>query len=283
MAIDLTSLSNAANTALALSNLVLVSPVQSNRYQPQDDNGNAFGTPLLFNFEGENTASLDSLITDHYVEDNTAIEDHIALAPEIITVNGFIGELNNVTPEALEPIRQAADRLQVINAYLPVISEAAQEAYNAAFQAYQLSQTIRRAAVSSWQSINNSGTINEIGSDGLIGGEVNQNQNKQQVFFGQIYGYWRRKTLFTVQTPWAIFKNCSLLRVRAIQGEEDQNISDFELTFKVIRFARTYTDQGDMSADSSQGRLVNQWSQSVNLGVTTPQPSISLTQAISSL
>ena len=41
----------------------------------------------------EDEVNLESDITDHYVEDNTAVQDQVSLKPEEVTVHGLVGEL----------------------------------------------------------------------------------------------------------------------------------------------------------------------------------------------
>lgn len=258
--------------ATALSNLILVTPQSVQGFQPQNK-PNSDGTPstaapppsFLFDFEGEQTLSLQSDITDHYVESNIAIQDQIALKPEIFTTHGFVGELNDVVPELLKPVKFVADKLTTIGAYEPQLSSTALIAYATAFQVYQTAQTIANNAVASW--------------DTLLGSE---NQNKQQIAFAKFYGYWRDRTLFTIQTPWAIFQNMAILNLRAIQDEETRVVTDFELSFKMIRTAATFlvTSANDVSLS---GRLSSQASGLTDLGTSSPTPSISLPQGLSNM
>src|SRR5271163_4191719 len=89
---DISTTAQLITTALAL-----VTPQANIGYKPQSLTGAVLPT-LLFHTEGENVAHLQSDITDHFIEDNTAINDQIALKPEMVTVHGFIGELNDVFP-----------------------------------------------------------------------------------------------------------------------------------------------------------------------------------------
>lgn len=271
----------AATTALTLSNLVLVTPQKNVGYLPTQQGNQSLNVPtLMFHYEGENTVQVESDITDHYIEDNTSIADQIALKPEIITVQGFIGELNNVTPEELIALKLAAEKLQVISAYTPELSITGQILYNQAEQVYRLAQTIKNNAVSSWNSVANrggagtSGQLNQIGATGLI--TNNGAQTLQQKMFQQFYGYWRNRALFKVQTPWAIFNNCAILGVRAIQDESTKVISSFEVRFKLVRVAKTQRDSLAFDSSNSQGRTVNQGAPLVDLGTQTPLQSIGL-------
>ena len=238
MAINLSALSTATTTAQALSNLVLVSPQEDRGIQPQATSDQTATPPkFLFNYYGEQVVGIESDITDHYVEDNTALQDQIALRPELITGRGYIGELTDIAPELLQPLKILADKLTVINAYVPVLTVSAQIAYNAALQAYQAAQLAAQSAVAAWSTIKGS-------ADGsiTIGNAVFAPQNvqtKQQIAFQSFYGYWKERRLFTVQTPWAVFQNCAIKSVRAVQGEDTRVMTEFEVTFKPINFAKT--------------------------------------------
>ena len=282
---NLSSLAPITTAATALSNLILVSPQKTIGYQPQSQ----FVIPgvqqqgqqppaLLFHYEGEQTVMIESDITDHYVENNTSIQDQVALRPEMITTQGFIGELNDIAPAALQPLQTIADKLTIINAYTPVLSTTALIAYNEAFQAYQLGANAVGSAVAAWSSLTGTGGESVIGSTGI---QTQPNQNKQQTAIQQFYGYWRNRTLFTVQTPWAVFQNMAIQSLKAIQDEKTNIITDFEVSFKMIRFAST---TAVTLPTTQQGRLQNQSSPLVNNGVASSSsgPSLSAGSALSS-
>ncbi len=287
MAINLSGLAPRTTAATALANLVLVSPQSTQGYQPQNppnlngDTSTQQKPPaILFHYEGEQTVQLTSDITDHFIEDNTAIQDQIALKPEIVTTHGYIGELNNVPPKGLALLKSAADRLTVINAYAPQASITAQIAYNEAFLLYQVAANAANSAVAAWTSVANffTGDSGEsiVSSTGL---KTASNQNKQQVAFQQFYGYWRSRTLFTVQTPWAVFQNMAIASLRAIQSEETRVITDFEVQFKMIRNASTLTI-GSGVPISYSGQAATQASGLTDLGTSSPTPSTSLGDGI---
>lgn len=273
MALDLSGLSNATTTATALSNLILVTPQTTIGYQPQNfPSWKKDTTPLppslLFHYEGEQTAQLTSDITDHFVEDNSAIQDQIALRPVIITTQGFVGELNDIAPKALLPVKVAAEKLTTISAYVPALSVTALRAYSQAAFLYSTAKNVANAAVAAWSTINgqSGGGQAVISGTGITpGGEA---QNKQQIYFQQLYGYWQKRALFTVQTPWAVFQDMAIQSLRAVQNAETRVISDFEITFKQMRFASTLSTTIRRYSDAQfQGRLNSQGAQVVDLGV----------------
>lgn len=256
---------NFTSTATALSNLALVTPQKRLGYAPQSKptkNGQQRSNPpsLLFNYEGENGITLGTDITDNYTEDNSAIADNIALRPEEVTVVGYIGELNNVPANAaLETLREIAERLTIINAYTPVLSATAIRAYNQATLLYAVGSNAVEAAVSAWATLD--------AQVGLLG--LGSAQTKQQIFFQQFYGYIRSRTLFTVQTPWCVFTDMAVLSFRAVQPEETQNYSRFEITFKKIRTAQTSITPG-VNPSNFEGRASAQASNVVDFGTVVP-------------
>ena len=289
-AINLSDLSNATTSAGALSNLILIDPQKVIGIQPQKDTsglGAVFdvltgGPPkFLFHYEGENTISLTSDITDHYVEDNTAIQDQSALSPEKVKVSGFIGELNDVVPEAVAFLKTIAEKLTVLSPYEPELTADALRAYNAAFQAYNAAKAVVNSAVASWASITGTGggvtiTGSESQAELALLGRDKVSQTKQQVAFQQFYGYWRQRTLFTVQTPWAIFKNMAIESLTAVQDPDTDKITNFEIEFKIMRFAQSLLDGGGLVS----GRLSEQASAVVDLGTSTPAQSLDLIGAL---
>lgn len=268
----LETLSNTMITARALNNLILVWPQQKTGYQPES---RVFGKSstderFLFDYEGDNTITLSSEITDHYVEDNYSIADHISLAPEIITTQGFVGELNNNTNEASPLIKDLANKLGDIAAFDPQLSLSARRAYGQAFQAYQAFSILKRSGIAAWSNIA-AGRVQgptEI-SPGLNTDQYVQatnnfsTQNRQQIAFQKFYGYRKARTLFTVQTPWAIFKNCAIQEIVATQDATTRYVSSFQVTFKPILTSRTATVD---SLDVFQGRLSSQAADVVNSG-----------------
>src|SRR5579863_4903278 len=111
------------------TSVALVTPQTNVGYQPQNQDGQQPPT-LLFHYEAENTAQLQSDITDHFIEDNTAIQDQIALKPEKITVHGFIGELNDVFPVSIPNNGQISALLPNVAQFVPQLTTAGQAAIN---------------------------------------------------------------------------------------------------------------------------------------------------------
>ena len=271
---NISALANTVASALGLSGLILASPQKTVGYQPQNapsfKKDTAAQQPtLIFNYEGEQAVALESDITDHYIENNTSIQDQIALKPETITTHGFVGELNDIAPAALQPLKTIADKLTPVGAYAPALSATAIIAYTEAQFAYTIGANAVNTAVSAWSSINGGGGESVINGAGIA--SQAKNQTKQQQYFQQFYGYWKSRTLFTIQTPWAVFQDMAIKSLRAVQDAETNVITDFQVTFKLMRFASTtLTENALYGTNSFQGRSAAQSALEVNLGTSTP-------------
>lgn len=253
MAVNLSALSQVTTTATGLANLILVTPVEQNVIQAQSTRnaqGNLGKLPaaFVFDYDGENTILLESDVTDHFVENNTTIQDQIALKPEVITVQGFVGELNDILPKALQPLKEIADKLTVVSGYIPSLSVTALNILNTAAQAYAVANLVNDAASSAW--------------DTIISGSAADIQTKQQIAFNKFYAFWQNRQLFSVSTPWNAFGNMVIKSLRAVQDADTRMITNFEITFKKMRFAQTVT----LTGQQLQTRLNAQGATVVNNG-----------------
>jgi hypothetical protein len=202
---------------------------------------------LLFHYEGENVAHLQSDITDHFIEDNTAIQDQISLKPEKVTVHGFIGELNDIFPVSIPNNGQIEAIVPNVAAFVPQFTAAGQDAINQAAAAYKTEQNAQNTLVSAWGALSRAGQNTVIGSS----------QGLQQAVFQQFYLYWRNRVLFTIQTPWAVFLNMAIEELRATQDESTRVITDFYVSFKMMRFSTTFLQtpgQANLQSSANLGQ-----------------------------
>ena len=242
----------------SLSNLILVSPQENIGYYQQPapvppgvKEQSITQQGFLFDYEGENTIQLESDITDHYVESNSTISDQISIKPVTINVQGFVSELNDILPELNALINLAKSKLQTLSPYTPELSATALIAINEAILAYEVVSN----TVDSVQQ-----TLSSVG--------VGEYKNKQQKAFANFYQAYQARTLFTVQTPWNVFKNMAIKSLRAIQSAETRMITDFEISFKQINFVNSV-----IVAPQLQERASSQYSDIINLGTNNTNES----------
>lgn len=182
---------------------------------------------FLFDVVDDDVTELESDITDHFVEDNTPVQDQIALRPETVTVTGQIAELVRRVPTTAS-VAQVTNPLPNIDGLEPELAPGAAAQQEATTQA----TVDDNAAVASQQSLY-----------GYYGSRLPQqpNQTKQSVVYGYLYQLWKGRQLFSVETPWGFFTNMAILSVSARQSAESKSVSEFSITFKKIRTVRSVT------------------------------------------
>ena len=262
-------LSQISQAATALSNLALITPSTNFGYQPFNSATNVSAGPsFLFNYEKENKVKLSAETTDNYLGDNTAVNDHTVKRPEIITVSAVIGEVTLIAPALSALAGVAQPVLALISTFAPSFSTSAMNVINETNAAYTEASNAVNGAIGAWNSLTGNGGPNIVNS---FGEQISANQNAQQAMFSQIYGYWANQvnpdapTLWQVQTPWSVFQTCILLDCEVTQDEETEMLTEFKLTFKMLRFVNDGAT-GLISA----GRAANLAASVINNGSVVP-------------
>lgn len=206
---------------------------------------NAFGLGgFLFDVEGETTSDLTSDITDHYLEDNVAVQDHIALKPQILTLRGYVGE---VVYEGGAPsstiLQKAVQKLTVLNSFLPTLSKAAQQ-IQSSLSLSSLDFTPSGLA-SRASTLLTSPTLNNVVDLWALTKNINPAASKQQKAFMYFKALQEGKLLISLQTPFEFITNMAIIKVVALQDERSKYISDFSITLKKIRTVSVRSVQFD--------------------------------------
>lgn len=234
-----------------LSNVALITPASVLGYQGIF-NGSVITPSFLFHTEGEQKMELKMDITDHFIENNSPIQDHAALPPIKYTTHGFIGELNDLLPFQAPLIQALTSALVPISDFAPGLSITAINLLNEAKAAYSQAANLANAAASAWNSLSGQGT-----------------QTKQQAAFQWWSTARLQRWLFNIQTPWALMLNMMPESIVPVQSEDTDSLTDFFITFKEIRFSNTTSTP----AQVSDGRAGQATSAVVDLGTSTPSTS----------
>lgn len=183
---------------------------------------------FIFDYENDTEIRLTSNITDHYVEDNTAIQDNIALAPVRLTLRGFVSELsqNNQPPSGYTNFIQAVtNKLSTVPAYLG----------NFSAQAIARQQKVLADAQALINSVDYA--VSRINNIAGLFNNAAPGQTKQAQAYQKLESLWKQKILFSVETPYKIYDNMAIETISFIQNEVTNMLSDISITLKEIRFA----------------------------------------------
>ena len=176
-----------------------------------------------------------SEITDHVVENNGFISDHIIVKPVVITLSGFIGELVYRPPQGLF----GANKL--IKNRLLIVEEFGGEFVQEGTQKIEEALSFQDVVV---DKLNEAlGKANNI-VDFFTGQD--QTSDKQSKAYNDLNSLRLSNERLTVQTPWAFFENMFIKGISFTQDGESQFISNVSVTLKEVRFADAeFTDFDD--------------------------------------
>ena len=204
---------------------------------------------LVFDIRGEERMEFRSEITDHYLEDNTAIHDQISLSPEKVTLTGSVGIIAYAKPLAQRAPIQTADNLPINLIIVPPITTGSAQAQS-------------ESDVNNMEAID--GSIQSFYDYYLSNGDLGTESGKpspltkQQQVVGYLYNLWSGRQLFTVETPWGIFTNMAIESCEPSQSAETENQTDITVTFKKLRLV----SQVQVNVNITIGRRAAQQSES---------------------
>ncbi len=223
-----------------------------NKYVLRTKSSNGIGG-FVFDYLGEVSVSMDADITDHYAEDNTAIQDHVAIRPIEVVMRGFISELTLPAPQGVVGALAAAQSaLTQVDAYLGHYTPGVVQTFQKSItQVQNTVNTINRTLAKAQNIIS------------LFPGAPPA-ATKQSKAYSQLFTAMNQKLPMTIDTPYRVLKNMLIKRIAFAQPEDTKSWSDISVTLKQINFVEiaTVADNGQFS-----GRLAQQAQTPTNKGV----------------
>lgn len=208
-----------------------------------------------FDIIKEHTISFSNSITDYYLEDNTAIQDHISHAPLTITLSGLRGELT-YTPSNADVAKELAkakattasrdkltqlSKLRPLNMFLPAVSNPMALARNVV--------TYVANSVSRYYGIFQSWSNTNYGLQNFQGIEFAQTNTKLEEVCAKLRSLSENNTALIIQTPYQNFQDMYIESVTLTQGESNY-VTDIQVTLKQLRFAEVTTTEPDKNVMS---------------------------------
>ncbi len=181
---------------------------------------------FLFSIPKTAALSLRSTITDHYLGDNTAVQDHIALPPPRVTVSGEVAEMVIVSPPPQARIQSAPPPLPDTSMF------ALNGIPNFSVDTSLFPQPVTPTAYDIYSSQTGIGL------------------SSQNLAVNYLVQLWRAPMIFSVETPWGLWTNMAIENVDATQNEQTQEVTAITVIFKQIRYAS--------SVQVVSGTLMNQ-------------------------
>lgn len=180
---------------------------------------------------GDEEVTLSSAITDHFTENNRAIQDNIALPPPEISVTGLVAELlqDPAAAGAVQSPRKIAN---------PILTEIIEQGPEFTPQAAQI---LVLAAEANGREIATQLLPQTLAQYEQRLSPQQPGQSRQSNAFGFFVQLWLGRQLFTVETPWGFWPNMAIKSLSGRQGRESRGQTEFSVSFKQVRFAGNVT------------------------------------------
>lgn len=210
---------------------------------------------FLFDIDLTQNVSYSAQITDHFTENNSAIQDHVAFDPLKITLTGKVAELVYTKSSGLAFLSATIDRLTPLGVLKPEMSLQARQYIAAADQLRSAKDTVEKSLTS----------LSDIFAS-------EPSKNNQQGAFWMFEEFFKGRSLLSVETPWRTYKNMMIESWTADQDEASIYETTFTLVFKEMRFISTTTNTGQII-----GRIKEQKAEAQDKGTQAKGGSIALT------
>lgn len=228
---------------------------------------------FVFDYEGDDQIQLESDITDHYAEDNSSVQDHIALKPYRITLRGFVTELffPALNSGIFGALNTLTSTLQSVPAYLGKYTPQALQTLSQS--ASGVAASVENYANTAAQYLNQAQNIvNLFAGSGA--------ETRQQKAFASLAALRDSRQIFQVVTPWTLVKNVAIDNLMFIQPKESVSRSDIVVTLKQMRFVdinintgpSVLAQYGGRAAQQAQGQTLNGSTPGTPVGGPTSGP-----------
>lgn len=212
-----------------------------------------------FHVPESETIKLENDITDHYIESNTAVQDHIAQKPVSITLSGYVGDYFYSNHKIADMVSQIVTTVKLVQSFLPDVSEEVQKAKINKSKATLGSDD--KLAVKDYYGIYKN-QLNDVDIFALMQSlyKFKSAQTRAFLFFEAL---WKSRTLFTVETSWKRFDNMAIQSMTA-RRDNNADITEFSITFKQITLTQTLIE----TVEEYQNRTAMQRAKVTNKGLS---------------
>ena len=229
-----------------------------------------------FHIPTREQAKLENEVTDHYVDTNSAVQDHIACKPVQITLTGLQGDYFYSVNEIEDMLANVTPTLSLVKQFVPKLSAATIQAKQGWLN-YQ--NTINTGGgIGENQNIDPSKTLTEnttlASKAGVLWNSLNgvdlfklfQNlyklksaQTRAYLFFEALR---KSRAVFSVECSWRSYQNMTVTQVTALR-DENADITDITVALKQISFVQSLV----RSYENTAGRTREQLAAVENKGV----------------
>lgn len=215
-----------------------------------------------FNVPQNEQVRFENEITDHYVESNYAIQDHIARKPVVITLSGLVGDYFYSVNQIEDMLALITPTITLVREFIPQIRSVIQRK-KIDFANEQKQKIVKQENGSYKVLVNGKEYEYEFNTMDLFSlfqslYKLKSPQTRAFLFFEAM---WKSGARFSVETTWKRYDN---MVVQSVTPKRDNNadITEFSIVCKQIEFATSKVE----TIDEYKNRVQLQKAETVNKG-----------------
>lgn len=223
--------------------------------------GNTGIAGFKFNIPEREQIKLQSRATDHYIDTNSPVQDHITQEPITITLGGLHGDYFYSVNQIEDMLAKVVLTLALVKQFIPKLPDSAKQNLLKKYQQITHTDNVPKILETSEQTKN----FSEVDLFKLFQDiyKLSSSQTRAYFFFKSL---WKSKAMFTVETTWERFNNMIITDVTPIR-DNNADITDFTLSFKQISITSSLVK----SLDNAAGRTRQQLAQVSKKGLDKGQ------------
>lgn len=222
-----------------------------------------------FNIPQKEIIKMQSEITDHFVDTNSPVQDHIARKPVTITLQGLQGEFFYSVNQIEDTLAKVVPTLTLVNQFLPELTphvmklKTFKKDYIKNLMLKEGQSLLKGDGVLSlgdkfnvaWNTLNGVDMFKTFQS--LY--KFKSSQTRAFFFFEAL---WNSRQTYTIETTWKQYENMAVMDIQPVR-DNNADITDFTITFKQINVTASLY----RSYDNAAGRTRQQLSEVAKKGV----------------
>lgn len=187
--------------------------------------------------------------TDHYLDNNNPVQDHIIQKPITINLQGFQGDYFYSVNQIEDTLALITPTLSLVKQLLPELSAATKQIKSSSF----FNKTNGYSIVDGVLTTTIQNDVNFVDLFKLFQDLYKIKSAQTRAFFF-LEALWKSKALMTVETTWKRYDNMVITNVKPIR-DENLDITDFRVSFKQIYFTSTNIINLDNAAGRTRQQL----------------------------
>jgi hypothetical protein len=182
---------------------------------------------FVFDIPTRETLTLETDITDHYMENGSYTNDHAVDKPVKATLSGFVGELFVGKKEGLLGlVDQGIGELGPLTGFAGEFFPAEVQAFNAALD------TVSQATAAASNALKKGADFID-----FLAGTERVFLKRQKEALSTLDALRRSRATFALTLPWAYYDNMMIESITVDGDPETEQWSEFTVTVKQVRFA----------------------------------------------